>query len=371
MKTKDEREESFDDLMNEARALLAAQGTMPRWHQLLMLLKRSHCLTDESQGILFGYIESHIQGWAPHLLLPLMEAWKQQPQYEDPQEEQLAETIKAWLWSPGYEGEVRHVPSVPNARIVWIPAGACQLPETTSGYTISRGFWMWQTPVTQEQFFAVMGHNPSYFSDRQEHPVERVTWHEALVFCHVLGGQLGLPSLVQAKGRRLRTRALLPQHLQRSGGQAYLQHTGFRLPTEAEWVYACQAGQEGPIQLSQVAWTKENADRSTRQVATKAANPWKLYDMMGNVAEWCIDSWGELFPPSGGTGAQQDPVWIGASFGEEDSRHVLRGGAWHQSAAQLGLHYRTAGRATDNMAYQGFRPVKIVPPNGQEERATQ
>lgn len=146
-----------------------------------------------------------------------------------------------------------------------------QMPLTTM--TLSR-FWMARTEITQAQWTAVMGPNPSSFRG-QDLPVESVTHNDALAFCD-----------------RLTVRERLAGRL--PAGYVY------SLPTETQWEYACRAGgTPAPVQnLEEVAWLRTNSDYTTHPVATRQPNPWGLHDMQGNVWEWCLD-WGATYP--GGT----------------------------------------------------------------------
>jgi formylglycine-generating enzyme required for sulfatase activity len=157
--------------------------------------------------------------------------------------------------------------------------------------TISNPFYIGATEVTQAQFEAVMGINPSTFKDATN-PVEMVSWNDAMEFC--------------AKLSR-RTKQTV------------------RLPTEAEWEYACRAGSKTAFSfgdadegLGEYAWYIANSDLKTHPVALKKPNAWGLYDMHGNVLEWCADWYTGLYPNE----AVTDPRGPVSGMGR-----VLRGGA--------------------------------------------
>jgi formylglycine-generating enzyme required for sulfatase activity/tRNA A-37 threonylcarbamoyl transferase component Bud32 len=159
--------------------------------------------------------------------------------------------------------------------------------------TLTKGFWMGKYEVTQGQWERVMGSNPSGFTSAgASAPVEQVSWDDCQEFIR-------------------KVNALV------SGG-------GFRLPTEAEWEYACRAGTTGPYagNLDDLGWYGGNSDNTTHAVGRKKANAWNLYDMHGNVWEWCSDWHGEY--PSGGV---SDPTGPGSG-----SFRVIRGGSWDDGA---------------------------------------
>ena len=173
--------------------------------------------------------------------------------------------------------------------------------------TISKGFSMSKYEVTQGQYEAVMGANPSRFKGNLNLPVENVSWVDATNFCAKLTEQ------ERQAGR-------LPD------GYVY------RLPTEAEWEYACRAGTttrfsygDDPeyVELGEYAWYDENSSSRTHPVGQKKPNPWGLYDMHGNVWEWCLDWYSGSYPG----GSVTDPK--GPSSG---SFRVIRGGSWYVSA---------------------------------------
>jgi len=172
--------------------------------------------------------------------------------------------------------------------------------------TISKDYYLGVTEVTQGQYEKVMGTNPSYFQRRRNdeikgsssnHPVEVVSWADAVEFCKKL--------------------SVLPE--EKKAGRVY------RLPTEAEWEYACRAGSktaysfgESSKSLGDYAWFDGNSNGQTHPVGEKKANAWGLYDMHGNVWEFCSDWYGD-YPK----GAANDPT--GA---REGSDRVIRGGGW-------------------------------------------
>ena len=189
--------------------------------------------------------------------------------------------------------------------------------------TVTKGFFLSEAPCTQSQWEAVMGSNPSYFKG-PDRPVENVSWGEAMEFCRKL------TKMHQEAG-------VMPQGW------------SWRLPTEAEWEYAARAGTTGPRhgELDVIAWHSGNSGGETHPVKQKAANAWGLYDMHGNVLEWCADWYGD-YPSESVT----DPT--GATSG---SLRVLRGGSWFFEAGVC----RSANRfrfVPGNRNYSlGFRSV--------------
>jgi sulfatase modifying factor 1 len=189
---------------------------------------------------------------------------------------------------------------------------------------LTKGFWLGETPVTQRQWEAVMGDNPSEFKGA-DRPVEEVSWEDCVAFVAELSAW-GVAS---------------------------------RLPTEAEWEYACRAGTTGPTYLGdndeatldRLGWYEGNSGDETHPVGQKAPNAWGLHDMLGNVSEWCAD-WYADYP----SGPQVDPK--GPSSG---SNRVVRGGYWSLGASYL----RAAGRGyvSPGARYYviGFRVARSSP----------
>ncbi len=201
--------------------------------------------------------------------------------------------------------------------------------ETPHEVRLTRAFYMGVHEVTQEQYERVMGTNPSNFKGASN-PVEQVYWKDAVQFCQRLSA--------------------LPE--EKAAGRVY------RLPTEAEWEYACRAGSQtryifgdGESDLVQHAWLDNNSDSKTHPVGKKKPNAWGLYDMHGNVWEWCSDWYGDY--PSG---AVCDPT--GPQTG---SLRVLRGGGWSSGAARCRSASRSWAYPSARFNYYGFRLV-LSPP---------
>lgn len=192
--------------------------------------------------------------------------------------------------------------------------------ETQHRVTLTRPFEMMVTPVTQALWQAVMGNNPSHFKG-PDLPVEEVSWEDVQDFIQKLNQMLGTDSL--------------------------------RLPTEAEWEYACRAGTTGARygELDEVAWYKYNSDGETHPVRQKAPNAWGLYDMLGNVYEWCQDWYGSYQ-----MGAVTDPM--GPSTG---SRRVIRGGSWHSDAGFVRAALRDYRSHDARNVRVGIRLARSVP----------
>jgi formylglycine-generating enzyme required for sulfatase activity len=200
--------------------------------------------------------------------------------------------------------------------------------------TLSRDYFLGAFEVTQSQYQRVMGKNPSSFQgvnfgDTSNHPVETVSWQDAVEFC-----------------RRLSD---LPE--EREAGRSY------RLPTEAEWEYACRAGSrtaycfgESSRLLAGYGWFSGNSARRTHPVGEKKPNDWGLYDMHGNVFEWCWD-WSGQYPIL----ATTDPV--GPRAGTE---RIRRGGCWCDSAAANRSAFRDFGNPARPSFDTGFRVVMTL-----------
>ena len=184
-------------------------------------------------------------------------------------------------------------------------------------------FYIGKYQVTQRQWEVVMGNNPSRFQGGN-HPVEMVSWKE-----------------VQAYIKRLHTKTKM----------------AFRLPTEAEWEYAARGGRysqgfeySGSDKLKQVGWYRENSERETHEVGLLLGNELGLYDMSGNVREWCEDDYHSNYK-----GASLDgSAWIAPDRG---ASRVLRGGSSFSLAVSCRTAYRRAYRPGYRRGNIGFRMV--------------
>ena len=215
------------------------------------------------------------------------------------------------------------------------------------GVRIDDGFWLGETPVTQEFYKAVSGANPSRFAEgpkeADKRPVEQVSSADARAFCERLTGLLPEPREDVA-----------------------------RLPSEAEWEYACRAGTGGALyapygeeegqeltsmdgrcpNLDRLAWYGENSGRTTHPVKGKLPNHWGLYDMLGNVWEWCEDHWHNNYD-----GAPEDgSPWVDEGA-EGGATRVVRGGSWFIIARNCRCAYRSRFEPGIRLVFLGFRLV--------------
>jgi formylglycine-generating enzyme required for sulfatase activity len=198
--------------------------------------------------------------------------------------------------------------------------------------TLAKGFWMSIYPITQEEWLAVMGSNPSRFQgelygDTDNNPVEGVSWDDVQVFLDNLNSMT--PGM------------------------------NFRLPSEAEWEYACRAGTttryywgEDPDEkdITAHAWYEDNSNNRTAEAGKKEPNAWGLFDMSGNVWEWVQDGYGDYnYTPTDGTAYEYPDV----------ASRIMRGGSYATDAASCRSASRAAWAHDDHGDNLGFRIVRF------------
>jgi len=210
--------------------------------------------------------------------------------------------------------------------------------------TLSRGFWLGKVEVTQREWRVIMGDNPSDFTGEQL-PMDNVSWNDAMNFCRKLN-------------ERERAAGRLPK------GYTYT------LPTEAQWEYACRAGETetAAVSLDDMAWHARNSGSwsapsgplsrtnrhewrmTTHPVGQKQANAWGLYDMLGNVAEWCLDGHSTYLGSS----------VVNPSAPSVGDYHVLRGGSWWTDPQNCTASHRAKAPSARHHSALGFR-LALVP----------
>lgn len=232
------------------------------------------------------------------------------------------------------EKQARDPIIIAGIELVWIPPGMFYMgsddasveEEPRHPVTIPRGLWVGKYPVTQGQWQSVMGKNPSVFQGDPNLPVENVTWYDCQDFVRKLSAQ--------GEGR-------------------------FRLLSEAEWEYACRAGEPGdwcfgnaPDLLNEYAWNHEIANGRTHPVGQKKPNAWGLYDMHGNVCEWCEDHRHQDYVGAPDRGQ----AWLS----DEVMERMTRGGSWCIITPECRSAYRGwYARPDTSSDFMGLRICKF------------
>jgi len=208
---------------------------------------------------------------------------------------------------------------VTGMAFVWVPAGCFEM--GSNHKVCMDGFWIGKYEVTQGQWKKIMGNNPSYFKRGDRFPVENVSWDDAKKFISVLG----------RKSKR-----------------------NFTLPSEAQWEYAARSGGKnekysGGNDPNRVGWYDKNSGKSTHEVGTKASNGLGIYDMSGNLLEWCEDVYDKkAYSKYSG----KNPMITSGGAGR-----VLRGGSWSNRAGGMRCAYRGWFHPSYRYQYFGLRLV--------------
>jgi formylglycine-generating enzyme required for sulfatase activity len=188
-------------------------------------------------------------------------------------------------------------------------------------------FLLAKYPVTQELYFDITKETPSYFKGNKK-PVETVSWKDAIIFCNLLSDELGLKLCYTINN----SEEILFNNLA----------NGYRLPTEAEWEYACKAGTTEIRygEINNIAWYKENSEKTTHDIGLKEPNEWGLYDMLGNVWEWCSDIYDET------------------TYG---SYRIFRGGGWNdEERGCMSTNRRRSHPTSFKIDDLGFRVARNI-----------
>ncbi len=257
--------------------------------------------------------------------------------------------------------EVKEITTQSGVKMVLIPGGwftmgdaEGQIDERPLHKVWVNAFHMDKYEVTQEEYEKVRGENPSRWT-APKNPVEQVRWSDAVRYCNARSIEDGLQPCYNLETWECDFNA-----------------NGYRLPTEAEWEYACRAGTktryafgDTPEKLRHYAWYKENSGGRPRPVGKKLPNPWGLHDMQGNVWEWCHDLYlVDYYQAS----PEKNPE--GPKAGDTK---IVRGGCWNARADKC----RSAFRYNENPGYAdvcfgydiyGFRAVRNVPTEPSEKK---
>ncbi|MEM6629520.1 MAG: formylglycine-generating enzyme family protein [Bacteroidota bacterium] len=196
-------------------------------------------------------------------------------------------------------------------------------------------FYLGQYPVSQGLWKRVMGNNPAKFQGNEQLPIEKVTWYDALEFCNRLSELLGLEAAYEIDTSHIDQRQWLAKRKEGA--------LGYRLPTDAEWEYAARGGKyskaftySGSNKLKEVAWNAENSFFEPNPVGCKRPNELGIYDMSGNVREWCAD--------------------------EDQYQQALRGGSWLNSVVSCRVSARDRNVPGIRYINVGFRVAGYLKP---------
>jgi formylglycine-generating enzyme required for sulfatase activity len=245
-----------------------------------------------------------------------------------------------------------------GVHMVFVPAGEFMMgsdqgsPDEAPAHRVKvSGFLMDKFEVTQEMFAKAQLPNPSHWQESPQKPVERVRWRDAKRYCN----------------ERSLLEHLKPCYDEKTADwDCDYSASGYRLPSEAEWEYACRAGTDGPYdfgradRLRQYGWLADNSDQKTHPVGLKKPNGFGICDLYGNVSEWCEDVYSATYYRESPAADPHGPPAPG-----KDVKRVIRGGNWKSSLDQCRATARQGERTGNTDAcfstdYCGFRCVRRV-----------
>jgi formylglycine-generating enzyme required for sulfatase activity len=277
------------EAMSKLRGLLSQAPSWDVWHKLVALLDKWP--VQESRELAEAYAREHLEsGWPSH--------WR----------------VGSHRWTKDSIGwklvgaESQEIRTLPEGREVWCPPGTYRMGATEKEHvnlsetpqtkmTLTRPFWCMTTLVTRQMWSLLMGDMPAEMTLEgfEQHPVGNLNWFHAVAFCNALSRAEGLEEAYE-----ISSEVGGPSS---SGYQAQVQwkgpdNKGYRLLTDAEWEWACRAGSTRIRfgRLKTIAWFMDNSASTIQPVATKNANAWGLYDMLGNCWEWVYDRWDTHLP---------------------------------------------------------------------------